>query len=304
MSNEMVTMQQELMLAKQESEIMKLKFELQHLQTQKASRLEDSLFSPALFDHYEKVAIFMAESGMVPTSYKGKPKDIMVAFAMGYQLGFAVEQSLQDIAIINGRPCLWGDGLMALALSHPLCESIIENEIIEKGITIGYLCTVKRKGFEPHQVSFTIQDAQTAGLYKKAGAWTTYPRRMLQLRARSLALRDRFSDALRGIKIAEIEQEDLSIIEGEIVKPQSQVKKLKDILKSKEVDTDTGEIIENEDASRLITEDEMNHVLIIMDEKEFTKDRMDKALAYFKIDSFNNLTKKDYDLFLIQLGKA
>src|ERR1700733_2924686 len=167
MSNELAIAQQELRLAKQEAEIMNLKFQLEKVQAEKASRLEDSLFSPALFPHYQKVAETLSKSNVIPKDYKGKPEDIFVAIAMGYQLGFPVEQALQDIAVINGRPSVWGDGLLALALNHPECQSITEEPIYEGTAIIGYKCTVKRKGHEAHTKSFILQDAKRAGLLGK-----------------------------------------------------------------------------------------------------------------------------------------
>ena len=46
--------------------------------------------------------------------------------------------------------------------------------------------------------SFSVADAKKAGLWSKSGPWTQYPRRMLQMRARSFALRDVFADVLKG----------------------------------------------------------------------------------------------------------
>jgi len=67
----------------------------------------------------------------------------------------------------------------------------------------GAVSTVKRKGMEPVSVTFTVGDAIRAGLWKKAGPWTQYPKRMLQMRARSFALRDAFPDVLRGLVATE-----------------------------------------------------------------------------------------------------
>src|ERR1700685_1745808 len=108
MSTELVELKQELMIARQHSEILELKYKLQKTQAEKSSRLEDSLLAPNLYEHYQKVALMLSKSGIIPNAYKGKPEDVFVAMAMGYQLGFPIEQSLQDIAVINGRPCLWG----------------------------------------------------------------------------------------------------------------------------------------------------------------------------------------------------
>src|SRR6185295_12780043 len=51
-------------------------------------------------------------------------------------------------------------------------------------------------------------DAKTANLWGKAGPWTQYPKRMLQMRARGFGCRDCFPDLLRGIIIKE-EAEDM-----------------------------------------------------------------------------------------------
>lgn len=51
-------------------------------------------------------------------------------------------------------------------------------------------------------------DAAKAGLSKKDGPWTNYPKRMCQMRARGFALRDSFSDFLKGLSIRE-EMEDV-----------------------------------------------------------------------------------------------
>jgi hypothetical protein len=56
--------------------------------------------------------------------------------------------------------------------------------------------------------SFSVADAKKASLWGKAGPWSNYPKRMLQMRARSWALRDAFPDVLRGIGIKE-EQHDI-----------------------------------------------------------------------------------------------
>ena len=72
------------------------------------------------------------------------------------------------------------------------------------GDTRKAFCTVKRKG-DPEVKSgeFSVADAKKAGLWGKTGPWTQYSDRMLKMRARGFALRDGFSDVLRGLGIAE-----------------------------------------------------------------------------------------------------
>ena len=60
-----------------------------------------------------------------------------------------------------------------------------------------------RQGHEPHRVEFSIEDAKRAGLLGKSGPWQQYTARMLTLRARAFALRDKFADVLKGLSMAE-----------------------------------------------------------------------------------------------------
>jgi len=321
MSNELtITHNQELQIARQENEILKLKFELQKIQAQKSSRLEDSLFSAILFPHYKMVAETLSKSGVIPNIYKGKPEDIFVAMAMGYQLGFPIEQALQDIAVINGRPCLWGDGLMALVLVHPECEDIEELAIYSGQVVTGYICTVKRKGHKPHFKTFTIQDATNAGLLSKGGVWKNYPERMLQLRARAYALRDKFADALRGLRQAEVEEDDARIIESEVVSSpvieNTQVEKLKNILKNNNPPKDTPKQEEKKqtetskkkdeviDDGTVISDDDILEIQRLMEEKGFDEIRRLKAMDYFKVEKLIDLTNSQAKVFLTQLSRA
>ncbi|CAB4127689.1 hypothetical protein UFOVP93_27 [uncultured Caudovirales phage] len=325
----METVQKELIIAKQESEIMSLKFELQKIQAQKASRLEDSLFSASLFPHYQKVAEHMAKSDMVPKDYRGKPDNILIAMEMGYQLGLPVAQCLQDIAVINGRPALWGDGLLALALSHPECKGIEETPIYENSIVVGYKCTVNRKGHEPHSQSFTLQQAKQAGLLGKQGPWTQYPQRMLQMRAR-VAIKDKFADALRGFKVVEIDEYDENIIEGEVINTEksiSQVDNVKNILAIRQSSIsenaqknekennyiDVSQMNENQNVESKqseigddepISTDTAIEINDILDEKCFDEARRKRAYDYFKIETLSDLTKSQAREFLIQLGRT
>ena len=151
------------------------------------------------------MAKMLANSGMVPVSYKGKAEDTLVAMMMGSELGLNPIQSLQNIAVINGRPSIYGDALLALVQNHPAFGGIKESF---DDATMTASCTVWRKGGEQHTQKFSQDDATTAGLWGKSGPWKQYPKRMLQMRARGFALRSQFADALAGL-ITREEAEDM-----------------------------------------------------------------------------------------------
>lgn len=157
-------------------------------------------FSLAPRDIKEALAFaeMLSKSNMVPKDFIGNPGNILVAVQWGMELGLQPMQAMQNIAVINGRPSLWGDSVIALVKASPVCEYVIE-EVGEESAT----CRVKRRGEPEQERSFSVADAKAAGLLGKQGPWSQYRKRMMQMRARSWALRDVFPDVLRGMPIAE-----------------------------------------------------------------------------------------------------
>ena len=153
---------------------------------------------PQTFDQLVTFADLAARSKMVPAAYRDQPADIMLAIQMGSELGLAPMQSLQNIAVINGRPSVWGDAMLGLCRSSQLCQSV-EEIIAGEGDAMRATCTAKRAGNPDVVSTFSVEDAKKAGLWGKAGPWQQYPKRMLQMRARGFALRDAFPDILRGL---------------------------------------------------------------------------------------------------------
>lgn len=154
-----------------------------------------------------EMAVMLSNSALVPACYKNKPADTLVAMMMGSEVGLNPIQALQNIAVINGRPSIYGDALAALVQNHPAFGGI-EESFDDRTMTA--TCTVWRKGGTHHTQTFSQGDAQTAGLWNKAGPWKQYPKRMLQMRARGFALRSQFADALAGL-ITREEAEDMPV---------------------------------------------------------------------------------------------
>jgi len=155
-------------------------------------------FAPRNIQEAMEFCGMLAKSTIVPKDFQNNPGNIMVAVQWGMELGLQPMQAMQSIAVINGRPALWGDAVIALVRSSSLCEYVKE----EAGVDYA-TCTVKRRGEDETSRIFTMAQAKQAGLIGKQGPWTQYPQRMLQLRARAFALRDVFADVLRGMAIAE-----------------------------------------------------------------------------------------------------
>src|SRR5271166_163441 len=112
----------------------------------------------------------IANSSFCPTAMKGKPGDVIIAMQMGAEVGLSPMQAIQNIAVINGRPSLWGDAALALVLASP--NYVTHREWTEGSIKEGNLtayCAITRKYSEEYVKSFSQQDAERAGLWKKVG---------------------------------------------------------------------------------------------------------------------------------------
>lgn len=248
--------------------------------------IDTSLFSAKNLEHYMRVADMMAKSTMVPKGLIGKPADILICMDMGNQLGIPFMQALQDIAVINGRPSLYGDGLLAVVQGHKDYEWIEETSTSSEAT-----CTIKRRNHEPHTVVFTVDDAKKAKLWNKAGPWSEYPQRMLQMRARGFAIRDIFADALRGVKIAE-EAQDYNVIEGEQVKPKNKASSdLKNLLSRKK------------ETKVLSTSEQHEAIENLIHERAFNPERYAKAMAHFKVETHQQMSLEQASKFIEILSK-
>lgn len=137
-----------------------------------------------------------------------------IAILKGFDVGMPPVTAVQNIMVVNNKPCIYGDGGSALVQSSGLLEW---QKVETTGSWAGkdYVCkvTMKRIGqSEPYIREFTYKDAEKANLHTKKGPWLDFPTRQCYWRAWSWCARDGFSDALNGLAIAEelrdIETED------------------------------------------------------------------------------------------------
>ena len=164
-----------------------------------------------------RFALAVSKSGLAPKGIT-TPEAIFVALEMGLEVGLPPMAALQNLAIINGRPSIFGDAMLAVCRGTGEMKSFEEwyedagkrlprNPVAFTDTTTA-VCRLKRDGYEPAETGFSVQDAKTAKLWGKEGPWSQYPARMLRFRARSFALRDTFGDALKGLRSAEEVSDD------------------------------------------------------------------------------------------------
>jgi hypothetical protein len=156
----------------------------------------------SLEDAY-RFANAICASGFAPRGME-KPEAVLVAIQLGAEIGLSPMAALQNTAVINGRPAIYGDAALALVRGSGLLVSYKEEEIGEAGSDAhGYRVTAVREGDQSAVETFTVGDAKRAKLWGKSGPWTDYPKRMLRFRARGYVLRDLFGDVLKGLRTVE-----------------------------------------------------------------------------------------------------
>ena len=181
---------------------------------------------PETIDDAWRLAQAVSASGLAPNGMK-TPEQALVAIMHGMEIGLPPMQAMQRIAVINGRPSIWGDAIPAMLWASGF--KIEEKELIRAntvGEVNGYQCTVTRPDGTEITRRFTEKDAKEARLWdtrakvkrrnKATGEyyeadndspWFKYPKRMLQMRARGLAARDGAADVLMGLYLAEEAQD-------------------------------------------------------------------------------------------------
>ena len=172
------------------------------------------------FEEAMKIANMLAGSKLVPQQYQGHPEDVLIACSWGESLGLKPLSALNAIAVVNGRPQLFGDALKALIMKHGTIEENWDNE---QGV---WTMTAHRKGFPDVTWSYGYNDAIAAGHVsynpqsntfglgaRKSEAWVKYTKRMCQLKCRNFVIRDAFPDVIQGIDIEGSDDDAMPISE-------------------------------------------------------------------------------------------
>lgn len=160
-----------------------------------------------------RIAQAFSKSDFIPKEYRNQPDNCFTAINLGMEIGLPPMRALQSIAVVNGKPAIYGDAQLALVRSSNFLEYFDESyEGEDNKDDFVAICKIKRKGdAEITTEKFSVSDAKKAGLWGKVGPWSTHPKRMLRYKARAFALRDKFADVLLGLchSVEEMQGEEM-----------------------------------------------------------------------------------------------
>jgi hypothetical protein len=170
---------------------------------------QPEFLAPRSLAAVRELAQLIACAEWAPDSYRDLEGNysvakIELAIMQGAVVGLGPIASVQSIALIDGKPAIWGDGALAVVTYSGLLDDMAEEYVIDDDEGLTAISTLRRRHRPTPIVGrFSLAMAETAQLTQKEGPWRSYPRRMLMMRARSWALRDGFADVLRGLALRE-----------------------------------------------------------------------------------------------------
>ena len=147
----------------------------------------------------------VCQSDIIPTVYRGKPANILVAVGYGAPLGLTPMQSLQDISVINGKPT----ASASFIASHVrMAGHKLRVKKDEKALSV--TATIVRSDDPDYPISVTRDKAwaQQMGLLNKDN-YRKQPMTMLTWRAITAVAREACPEILYGVQYSPDELHDL-----------------------------------------------------------------------------------------------
>lgn len=171
-------------------------------------------FEPQSMDDVWRLAKIVIASQLAPKSVRS-PEAAMVMIMTGRELGLTAMQSLRSIHVVEGKPLLSADLMLALVLRLPACETFACTETSDLIASF----VAKRRGQPETRLSFSIEQARAAGLAGKDN-WKKYPAAMLRARAIAGLARLVFPDAFVGVyeenEIAPTQRDEPRLVQTDV----------------------------------------------------------------------------------------
>lgn len=178
------------------------------------NKMNADMYLPTTKSEAYKLSESFAQSSFCPAAYRNKPAEVYLAMAYGSQIGLNPLLAVQNIAVVNGKPSVYGDALTAIAQGHHETK-VYEDGYKEDGTAFCHIVRESAKGTRDIYREFSVEDAKTAGLWGQ-NTWKKYPQRMLLWRARGWAIRDAFADVLMGLWSTEEALDGPEIVERDV----------------------------------------------------------------------------------------
>lgn len=178
----------------------------------KEDYLEMSVGEPRNMLEVRALANFLSKSKFIPQSFRGDLNTAVMLIVTCKQYGLPIT-ALSEVMEVNGKVGFWGRTKLGIVLKSGVCEYIVPEEQTDKKCTI----ITQRKGWpKPVSITYTLEQAEKAGLLARSDAWKKHPSDMLYWRAVSRIISQVYPDVIQGFATVE-EEEERPVVEAKAV---------------------------------------------------------------------------------------
>ena len=142
-----------------------------------------------------KVAETVYDSGVCPPDIKN-PKACFAVMLAGAEFDLGPMQSLRSLQVVKGKIGFTADFTVAQCLASPKCKYF---RLVESTDKVATYETLREGDPEPTRLSYTIQQAQRAGLTKN-DTWSRHTEAMLRARCAAALARAIYPDRVAGVR--------------------------------------------------------------------------------------------------------
>ena len=165
---------------------------------------EMSVGEPKNMLEVRALANFLSRSKFIPQSFRGDLNTAVMLIVTCKQYGLPIT-ALSEVMEVNGKVGFWGRTKLGIVLKSGVCEYIIPTEQTDKKCTL----ETQRKGWpKPVSITYTLDQAEKAGLLARSDAWKKHPSDMLYWRAVSRIISQVYPDVIQGFATVEEEEEN------------------------------------------------------------------------------------------------
>jgi hypothetical protein len=158
------------------------------------SNLVKAGFEPRNIDEAIHLAKVLHASRLLPRGLQ-TPEAVVATIITGAELGLSPMQAIRSIHIIDGKPTMSSDLMVAMVKRHEACKFF---RLVESSGSVATYETQRAGDPEPTRMSFSIEEAKAAGLAGK-DVWKKFAPAMLRARCASSLARAVYPDLVMGI---------------------------------------------------------------------------------------------------------
>lgn len=175
-------------------------------QIEQPSQLPSIFTDIKAFENAQRMVKPLADSALVPDTFRGKIGDCMIALEMANRTGASPLSIMQNIYIVHGKPAWSSQFLIAAINSSGKFSPLRYTQTGKKGDdSFGMIAwAYDRTGERLEGPEVTIQMAKKEGWYGKSGSkWPTMPELMLRYRAATFFARLYCPEISMGMQTAD-----------------------------------------------------------------------------------------------------